>query len=149
MALRHYIHNIIAIANLLCGALGIIYAMQGRMMMAFIFMMMAVCLDLCADLAAKLLKADSPVGKELDSLCDMVSFGLLLECEIPIFRMNVSNIRELRDVRRIVFMTVAGAILVVTIITDAHFCVAVLLINCFFILENLFLWAEKRRLGPR
>ena len=77
MALYKHIPNTITSMNLLCGAMGVIYAMQGRMKTAFIFMLLAAVFDFCDGLAARMLKAYSPIGKELDSLCDMVSFGLL------------------------------------------------------------------------
>jgi CDP-diacylglycerol--serine O-phosphatidyltransferase len=40
-------------------------------------MLAAAVFDFCDGLAARLLKAYSPIGKELDSLADMVSFGVL------------------------------------------------------------------------
>jgi len=63
--------------NLLAGVLGVIFAFRGRFDIAFILMLCASVFDFCDGLAARLLNAYSDMGKELDSLCDMVSFGVL------------------------------------------------------------------------
>lgn len=63
--------------NLLCGALGVIFTLNGRPDTAFILMLAAAVFDFGDGLAARALGAYSDIGKELDSLCDMVSFGLL------------------------------------------------------------------------
>lgn len=77
MALTKSIPNTITSMNLLSGAMGVICTFRGQMDMAFCLMLLAAVFDFCDGLAARLLKAYSPIGKELDSLCDMVSFGLL------------------------------------------------------------------------
>ena len=63
--------------NLLCGALGVIFAFKGSLDMAFYMMLAGAVCDFCDGLSARLLKAYSPMGKELDSLADLVTFGLL------------------------------------------------------------------------
>lgn len=63
--------------NLLCGALGVIFTLQGALDVAFYLMLAAAVCDFFDGLSARLLKAYSPIGKELDSLADCVSFGLL------------------------------------------------------------------------
>ena len=63
--------------NLLCGALGVIFTFQGALHIAFYLMLAAAVCDFLDGFAARLLKAYSPMGKELDSLADLVSFGLL------------------------------------------------------------------------
>ena len=63
--------------NLLCGAMGVIFTFQGALDIAFYLMLAAAVCDFCDGLAARLLNAYSDMGKELDSLADMVSFGLL------------------------------------------------------------------------
>lgn len=77
MSITKHIPNTITSMNLLCGSLGVIFAVQGKMTAAFMLMLLAAAFDFCDGLAARLLKAYSAIGKELDSLCDMVSFGLL------------------------------------------------------------------------
>lgn len=77
MNLIRHIPNTITLMNLLCGILGVISAVNGRPDIAFPLMLLAAVFDFCDGLAARLLKAYSPIGKELDSLSDMVSFGVL------------------------------------------------------------------------
>lgn len=63
--------------NLLCGALGVIFTFQGALDIAFYLMLAAAVCDFLDGFAARMLNAYSPMGKELDSLADVVSFGLL------------------------------------------------------------------------
>ena len=81
MSLKKHIPNAITSLNLLCGVIGIIALflpeLHGTSYVPFIFMLAAVLFDFCDGLAARLLGAYSPVGKELDSLADVVSFGVL------------------------------------------------------------------------
>ncbi len=77
MGLRKHIPNTITSMNALAGTIGVVFALQGRPDYAFICMLAASVFDFCDGLAARLLGAYSPMGKELDSLADMVSFGVL------------------------------------------------------------------------
>ena len=63
--------------NLLSGAVGVILALEGWPEAAFVCMLAAAVFDFCDGLAARLLGAYSNIGKELDSLADVVSFGVL------------------------------------------------------------------------
>lgn len=63
--------------NLLCGIMGVICTFDGNISLAFGCMLLASVFDFSDGLAARLLHAYSDVGKELDSLSDMVSFGVL------------------------------------------------------------------------
>ncbi len=74
--IRH-IPNTITSMNLLCGVLGILSCLKGDIPTAFYLMLAASVFDFCDGLAARALHAYSPMGKELDSLADMVSFGVL------------------------------------------------------------------------
>ena len=77
MKLLKHIPNTITSMNLLCGALGVIFTFQGALDIAFYLMLGAAVCDFFDGLSARLLKAYSAVGKELDSLADNISFGLL------------------------------------------------------------------------
>ena len=77
MSLSKHIPNTITLMNLLSGIFGVICAVQGWFDIAFPLMLLAAVFDFCDGLAARLLGAYSPVGKELDSLSDLVSFGVL------------------------------------------------------------------------
>ena len=77
MGITRHIPNTITSMNLLCGALGVIFTFQGALNIAFFLMLAAAVCDFFDGFAARLLKAYSPIGKELDSLADLISFGLL------------------------------------------------------------------------
>lgn len=77
MTIKNYIPNTITSMNLLCGVMGVIFTLNGRPDIAFLLMLAASVFDFCDGLAARALDAYSDIGKELDSLCDMVSFGVL------------------------------------------------------------------------
>ena len=77
MALTKHIPNAITSMNLLSGVLGVILTLEGRLEWALPLMILAAVFDFCDGLAARLLNAYSPIGKELDSLADLVSFGVL------------------------------------------------------------------------
>ena len=63
--------------NLLCGIMGVIFTFKGELDTAFYLMLAGSVCDFCDGLAARALKAYSELGKQLDSLADMVSFGVL------------------------------------------------------------------------
>jgi CDP-diacylglycerol--serine O-phosphatidyltransferase len=77
MGITKHIPNTITSMNLLCGALGVIFAFKGSLDMAFYMMLAGAVCDFCDGLSARVLKAYSPMGKELDSLADLITFGLL------------------------------------------------------------------------
>ena len=77
MRLIKHIPNTITSMNLLCGAMGVIVAFNGSLDIAFYLMLAGAVCDFCDGLSARLLKAYSPRGKELDSLADLITFGLL------------------------------------------------------------------------
>jgi CDP-diacylglycerol--serine O-phosphatidyltransferase len=71
------IPNFMTLCNLLCGCLGILSVFEGNMISASMFIGIALLLDFGDGFAARLLNSASPIGKELDSLADVVSFGAL------------------------------------------------------------------------
>lgn len=82
--IKNNIPNSITCLNLVSGILACIYALRGNELfgslhgyqIAFIMIGAAAIFDFCDGLVARLLHATSAIGKELDSLCDAVSFGL-------------------------------------------------------------------------
>jgi CDP-diacylglycerol---serine O-phosphatidyltransferase len=77
MNFKKHIPNFLTCCNLLCGCFGIVYCLEERSTPAAYFVWAAGVFDFFDGFAARLLKVNSPIGKELDSLADMVSFGLL------------------------------------------------------------------------
>lgn len=72
------ISNFITLSNLLCGCLGILAVLQeGDLKKGGLFIGIALVLDFFDGFVARLLKETSELGKQLDSLADVVSFGVL------------------------------------------------------------------------
>ena len=96
--IRSYIPNTITLLNLLCGCIAVTLSFHSDTVFdtltgqqwACIFIATAAVFDFCDGLSARLLGAYSPLGKELDSLSDLVSFGLA-----PAFL--VMNLMRLND----------------------------------------------------
>jgi len=75
--MKKHIPNSITSLNLAIGSAGIYYVLTIDHSYAFYFVAVAGIFDFLDGFAARLLKVKSEMGKELDSLADMVSFGLL------------------------------------------------------------------------
>jgi CDP-diacylglycerol--serine O-phosphatidyltransferase len=75
--IKKHIPNFITSLNLLSGSIAVYYAFQANYSAVFLLVVIAATFDFLDGFAARLLKAYSPMGKELDSLADMVSFGLV------------------------------------------------------------------------
>ena len=75
--MKKHIPNFVTCLNLFSGCLGIVFAFQGNLTWASYAIVIAAILDFFDGMLARLLKAYSEIGKELDSLADVVSFGVL------------------------------------------------------------------------
>ena len=75
--MKRHLPNFLTCCNLVCGCLGIIGLLEGKNIPVAYFVWAACIFDFLDGFAARLLKTSSPIGKELDSLADMVSFGVL------------------------------------------------------------------------
>ncbi len=71
-----HIPNALTCCNLVSGCMACIVALEGSYLLAMIYIFISVGFDFADGLAARLLNAYSPIGKDLDSLADMVSFGV-------------------------------------------------------------------------
>ena len=77
MELKKHIPNIITCGNLFCGCLAIISAFKGNLVGSAYLVGIAAVLDFFDGFSARLLKVHSEIGKQLDSLADMVTFGFV------------------------------------------------------------------------
>lgn len=75
--MKAWIPNSITLLNLFCGCAAVINILQLEFNAAFWFVFAAGVLDFADGLVARLLNVSSTLGKELDSLADMVSFGVV------------------------------------------------------------------------
>jgi len=73
---KSFIPNGITLGNLLCGVSSIYAVSQGNLIWASYFILIAAFLDFFDGLAARALKVSGPLGTQLDSLADVISFGL-------------------------------------------------------------------------
>jgi CDP-diacylglycerol---serine O-phosphatidyltransferase len=72
----HHLPNTITLLNLVAGSLAVVFALEGDLGNAGIFILIAGVFDFLDGFSARLLKAYSDIGKQLDSLADAVSFGV-------------------------------------------------------------------------
>lgn len=102
--MTRHIPNTITCLNLLSGCLAILFAFNAYgypvagwpqgWVLCCIFIGLAALFDFCDGAAARALKAYSPIGAELDSLSDLVSFGLapaMLLYNIAVHNTSASN----------------------------------------------------------
>ena len=75
--MKKFIPDCITSMNLLCGIIGVVFAFKGRPDIAFLLMLGGAAADFFDGFAARALNAYSDMGKELDSLSDLVTFGVL------------------------------------------------------------------------
>ena len=75
--IKNFIPNLLTLINLIFGMVGILLAFDGKLHLAGIMVFVAAVFDFFDGFAARLLNAQSDLGKELDSLADMVAFGVL------------------------------------------------------------------------
>ena len=77
MSLLKHIPNTITLLNLLSGTIAVIFAVQGNLVMAAIFVALGIFFDFFDGLAARMLDVKSELGLQLDSLADMVTSGVV------------------------------------------------------------------------
>ncbi|OQX79368.1 MAG: CDP-diacylglycerol--serine O-phosphatidyltransferase [Bacteroidetes bacterium 4484_249] len=102
MNMKQHIPNSLTLFNLLSGCIAIVFAFNNQLTAASWLIGIAAVFDFFDGFAARLLKVSSPIGKELDSLADVVSFGvvpgvimyklILLSSNVPLFEVLEINI---------------------------------------------------------
>src|SRR5574344_602388 len=68
--------NTLTCCNLISGSIATYFAFSGRPAMALLFIIVGAVFDFFDGFAARLLHVSSPIGKELDSLADDITFGM-------------------------------------------------------------------------
>ena len=76
MQIKRIIPNSLTCANLLCGSVAVFMATQGLFLWAFAFILAGGLFDFFDGASARWLKVPSPLGVQLDSLADDITFGL-------------------------------------------------------------------------
>ena len=73
--LKKHIPNTITCCNLISGCIATYWAFQGNYELALLFIVIGAVFDFFDGMSARLLHVSSPIGKELDSLADDITFG--------------------------------------------------------------------------
>ncbi|ADU29819.1 CDP-diacylglycerol--serine O-phosphatidyltransferase [Evansella cellulosilytica] len=92
--LRSQIANVLTIINLGLGGFAIIYVLQGQYHFAVLFICLAAIFDRFDGQIARKLNITSSLGKQLDSLCDLISFGVapaLLLYQSTVFEFGIAG----------------------------------------------------------
>jgi CDP-diacylglycerol---serine O-phosphatidyltransferase len=76
MSISKHVPNALTCGNLIMGCVAIEFAVECNFDLALICMLISAVFDFFDGMAARALNAHSPIGKDLDSLADMVSFGV-------------------------------------------------------------------------
>jgi len=74
--IKNSVPNIFTLSNMSCGIMSILMSFDGNYKLAAIFILLAGIFDRYDGKIARLLNVENDLGKELDSLCDLVSFGV-------------------------------------------------------------------------
>ncbi|MCB2308507.1 CDP-diacylglycerol--serine O-phosphatidyltransferase [Clostridium estertheticum] len=74
--IKNAVPNIFTLSNMSCGILSILMSFDSNYKLAAIFILLAGIFDRYDGKIARFLNVDGELGKELDSLCDLVSFGV-------------------------------------------------------------------------
>ncbi len=94
------IPNIITSLNILCGCVAVLFAVSGNLILASVFVFLGIFFDFFDGFAARILKAQSEVGLQLDSLADVITSGVVPG--IVMFQLLnlafVGNMQNLTDV---------------------------------------------------
>ncbi|MCK9339475.1 MAG: CDP-alcohol phosphatidyltransferase family protein [Bacteroidales bacterium] len=87
--MKKHIPNIITCCNLVCGCLAILCATRGLLEVASIFIIASAFFDFFDGFAARMLHVQSPIGVDMDSLSDVVSFGVAPTTILFVFMNNL------------------------------------------------------------
>ena len=77
MNIKKHIPNLITLINLFCGCIAVVFISKANYEMAFYMVCLGIFFDFFDGFFARLFKVQSPLGVQLDSLADMVSFGFI------------------------------------------------------------------------
>ncbi|MDC1262436.1 CDP-alcohol phosphatidyltransferase family protein, partial [Polaribacter sp.] len=75
--MKKHIPNLITLGNLYCGTIATIFAVQENFKLAALFVVLGIVFDFFDGFAARLLNVSGELGKQLDSLADMVTSGVV------------------------------------------------------------------------
>jgi len=92
MTFKKHIPNLITLLNLLSGTIAVFFAVKDQLVLAAFFVFLGIFLDFFDGLAARLLNVQGELGKQLDSLADVVTSGVAPG--IVMFQLLLKSIHE-------------------------------------------------------
>ncbi|MBR1933265.1 MAG: CDP-diacylglycerol--serine O-phosphatidyltransferase [Prevotella sp.] len=92
--MKKHIPNTITCCNLVSGCIATVFALKGSAEMALLWIVIGAVFDFFDGMSARLLGVSSPIGKELDSLADVVTFGVAPSAIVFAF-LNTSHLSSL------------------------------------------------------
>lgn len=140
---KSFIPNFFTFSNLAFGMLSILFTLTGDIKTSAVMIIIAALIDRYDGRIARLVNASSPLGKELDSLADLVSFGaapailswsvFLMNYGVPgyiisivfpvagAYRLARFNVSNCTDVFTGVPITIAGSVLAIVNFAIVYF----------------------------
>ncbi|QOD61495.1 CDP-alcohol phosphatidyltransferase family protein [Polaribacter haliotis] len=90
--MKKHIPNLLTLSNLFCGVLATIFAVEGNFGLAGLLVVIGIFFDFFDGFAARLLNVSGELGKQLDSLADMVTSGVVPGIiMLKLFQINIFN----------------------------------------------------------
>ncbi|GGK52313.1 MULTISPECIES: CDP-alcohol phosphatidyltransferase family protein [Flavobacteriaceae] len=77
MMLKKYIPNLLTLLNLLCGTIAVIFAVNNELELAAYLVLLGIFFDFFDGFAARIFSVEGELGKQLDSLADVVTSGVV------------------------------------------------------------------------
>lgn len=93
--MKKQIPNLFTLGNVFCGCLAIVYAFKQQLDISAILVIIAAILDFFDGFLARLLKVTGELGKQLDSLADMVTFGVVPGVVVFVFTQELNQINTI------------------------------------------------------
>lgn len=94
MKIKQHIPNLLTLGNLFCGTIAAIFAVEENFTLAGLFVVIGIFFDFFDGFVARLLKVSGELGKQLDSLADMVTSGV-----VPgIIMLKLIHVNLMRDI---------------------------------------------------
>ncbi|WP_158837976.1 CDP-alcohol phosphatidyltransferase family protein [Polaribacter sp. L3A8] len=109
MNLKKHIPNLITLGNLFCGTVATIFAVEGDFVYAGLFVVLGILFDFFDGFAARLLNVSGELGKQLDSLADMVTSGVVPG--IIVYKLLIENTDEILDFNEPNYLPFIGLLL--------------------------------------
>lgn len=94
MSVTKHVPNLLTLLNLASGLIALVYAFDTNLQMAFFWVCMGIFFDFWDGFFARIFKAQSPIGLQLDSLADMVTSGVVPGVAMFQLLANIADMRE-------------------------------------------------------